>query len=497
MRIVYFVILGIVILLRVCAILRKPDLPVTDNSYSKVFLAPAALICNTASGIVRKKSVGCRNKHSIKDQKLAQNLQLLYPGDSADSRIYRYRVELVSTILLVVTVGVTVCIIMSYLAETEGVLTDGRTIYRNTYEGDPVETRLSAGVITGENKSEEFDIGLSVPARIYSREEADALFEQMSESADDLLLNGNDNPDHIMRPLKLITSVSGYPFTISWESSDYELIDYDGIVHNEDLTEPKMVQLTGDCSYMGNHWYLIRDLQVVPKELTASEMIYEEIMASIQKADEKSSTSDHITLPASVFGKSLSWTEKLNDLSPMILFGVLLLCVFIVPFRESEINSQIKKRSRDLLIEYPAFVSQLTLLLGAGMSVRNCLVGMGKKAGKKSSKGNTCLEKELIITAHELEVGISEPEAIEHFGKRCKTREYMRFSALLIQNMKKGSSDLIGMLKAESEDAFTLRKNEARKLGEEASTKLLLPMVMMLTVVMIIIMVPAYMSFSS
>ncbi len=73
----------------------------------------------------------------------------------------------------------------------------------------------------------------------------------------------------------------------------------------------------------------------------------------------------------------------------------------------------------------------------------------------------------------------------------------MRFSALLIQNMKKGRTDLIGMLKEESEDAFTLRKNEARKLGEEASTKLLLPMVMMLTVVMIIIMVPAYMSFSS
>ena len=131
------------------------------------------------------------------------------------------------------------------------------------------------------------------------------------------------------------------------------------------------------------------------------------------------------------------------------------------------------------------------------MSVRNCLLKLGHRASGMRPRDRTSLDSELLLTAHELEVGISEPDAIEHFGKRCGTREYMRFSALLIQNMKKGSTDLIGMLKEESEDAFALRKNEARKLGEEASTKLLLPMVMMLTVVMIIIMVPAYMSFSS
>ena len=39
------------------------------------------------------------------------------------------------------------------------------------------------------------------------------------------------------------------------------------------------------------------------------------------------------------------------------------------------------------------------------------------------------------------------------------------------------------------------RKGLAKKLGEEAGTKLLLPMMMMLCIVMVIIMIPAYFSF--
>ena len=40
------------------------------------------------------------------------------------------------------------------------------------------------------------------------------------------------------------------------------------------------------------------------------------------------------------------------------------------------------------------------------------------------------------------------------------------------------------------------RRNLAKKLGEQAGTKLLFPMMLMLLVVMVILMVPAMMSFS-
>ena len=51
------------------------------------------------------------------------------------------------------------------------------------------------------------------------------------------------------------------------------------------------------------------------------------------------------------------------------------------------------------------------------------------------------------------------------------------------------------MLERESTEAWEERKRKARVLGEAAATKLLVPMIMMLIVVMAIVMIPAFMSF--
>ena len=52
------------------------------------------------------------------------------------------------------------------------------------------------------------------------------------------------------------------------------------------------------------------------------------------------------------------------------------------------------------------------------------------------------------------------------------------------------------LLELEAIDAFEERKNMAKKYGEEAGTKMLFPMIVMLVVVMGIIMLPAVMAFS-
>jgi len=51
------------------------------------------------------------------------------------------------------------------------------------------------------------------------------------------------------------------------------------------------------------------------------------------------------------------------------------------------------------------------------------------------------------------------------------------------------------MLEKESLEAFEERKNMAKRLGEEAGIKLLAPMAIMLIIVMIIVIVPAMLSF--
>ena len=85
--------------------------------------------------------------------------------------------------------------------------------------------------------------------------------------------------------------------------------------------------------------------------------------------------------------------------------------------------------------------------------------------------------------------------AYERFGRRCRIPSYNKLAAMLSQNMRKGAANLPLLLKEEAADAFEERKHSARKQGEKAGTKLLVPMMMLLGMTMVIIMVPAFQTY--
>ena len=146
-------------------------------------------------------------------------------------------------------------------------------------------------------------------------------------------------------------------------------------------------------------------------------------------------------------------------------------------------------------MDYPEIVNKLSLYMGAGMTIRNAFVKMGEDYKKNRKERRRYVYEEILITCNELQSGRSESDAYDHFGRRCQVSVYMKLCTLLSQNIRKGSNDLLHMLRQEADNAFAERKNLAKKLGEEAGTKLLLPMMMMLCIVMVLIMIPAYFSF--
>ena len=60
--------------------------------------------------------------------------------------------------------------------------------------------------------------------------------------------------------------------------------------------------------------------------------------------------------------------------------------------------------------------------------------------------------------------------------------------------IKKGSKGISEMLRMEAVQALEDRKSRARQLGEEAGTRLLIPMLLMLIIVITIVVVPAFLS---
>ena len=192
-----------------------------------------------------------------------------------------------------------------------------------------------------------------------------------------------------------------------------------------------------------------------------------------------------------------------------VLLLAFTVCVLAWYAMDSRLHSRTKERSRQLAIDYPQLTSKIVLYLGAGMSVRNVFYKCGAdyraKQAARDSGGRKMngkrqeprfLYEEILLVCNELDSGIPEAEAYMHFGRRCHSRQYNRLASLLVQNLRRGNDTLLQVLQEEARSSFEERKNLARELGEEAGTRLLLPMMLMLAITMLIIIVPAYFGFS-
>ena len=172
-----------------------------------------------------------------------------------------------------------------------------------------------------------------------------------------------------------------------------------------------------------------------------------------------------------------------------ILLLIILIFLWILP--DNNLSAKIGERNRQLLTDYALLVNKLALYMGAGLSLRSAIIKIAQSADK-----TRFFAKELEIAVRELENGISEQRVIERFADRCGIPCYIKLSVLLNQNIRKGNNNLQKQLREEVKKAFEERKILAGKYAQEAGTKLLLPMVLMLIVVMIMIMYPAFVSFT-
>ena len=178
-----------------------------------------------------------------------------------------------------------------------------------------------------------------------------------------------------------------------------------------------------------------------------------------------------------------------------VLLLVVVLCVYIVYRKHEKVRQEKRIRTETLLRQYPGMISKFTMLLSAGTTVRGAWEKIVQNyVEHKEALGIQLVYEEMAMTLREMQGGISEAEAYERFGKRCGNSTYMKFGMLLSLNLRKGSKGLSDMMRMEAIQAFENRKSTAKRLGEEAGTKLLMPMVGMLAVVFIMVMVPAFLS---
>ena len=167
-----------------------------------------------------------------------------------------------------------------------------------------------------------------------------------------------------------------------------------------------------------------------------------------------------------------------------------LILVLLIPFWiDKELDKKINRRKRAILIDLPEFINTLAVLINAGLPLNAALQKI-----TRDRNAHRPLYKELRQLMVEINAGRSINQAYEDFAQRCKVPEITRFVSAVLQNLNRGTADLVYVLRMLSQEAWAQRKDIAKKQGEEASSKLVLPMVMVFLAVALIVLAPAMMS---
>lgn len=437
------------------------------------------------SGIWKKKS------SLLCPTKVKQNIGTLYPGD-AQNRIRQHVIQKIRKCLLVFMAGIFLSLLVLADGYANREIKENR-IGRADYGEKSKEVPMVAEI--GEEKQE---IVLSVEERQYTRDELEEQLSSLLTDLEDQIKGDNLDLEHVKTDLNLMTSFPEYPFQAAWECQDYSLIDSDGTVKNEEV--PEEGQVTGINvvftykEFRAEHLFYIH---IFPPDQADEDRILERLQAAVDEADYQTRYDPEMVLPAKMDDTEIIWKEKKDSNWIYLLVLTVLVSIVLYFVQDQDINQKMEKRDIQMKQDYTELVSKLSIYLGAGMSARQSwekIVNDYEK-NKKNEKEKHYLYEEMGIACQEMKSGISEVSAYDHFGKRCRLQIYLKFSTLLVQNLRKGTTSLGKILKEESRIAFEDRKNEARKRGEEAGTKMLIPMMLMLCMVMIMIMVPAFLTF--
>lgn len=369
--------------------------------------------------------------------------------------------------------------------QTAGSLEHGSLQRKEPGEGSSQKS-LEA-IVDGES----YDINVEIAERRFTKKEVKKELKKAKKEIDATFLGDNKSLNSVKKPVVMKDSYRNGNVEAEWRLDSYDVINTEGEFVKKEL--PKKGVLLEACVLLScgeeTEEYSF-GFHVFSPDLS----VKEQIETALEKQNQKNKTKKNFILPKKLGKKEIQWKEQNpHTVEILLLLGVV--TGVLLKFRGlEEERKKKKKREEELLLSYPQLVTTLALLIGAGMPVSKAWGRMAGRYKKNGTVKNAAYE-EICYTWNEIQDGVGERKAYENFGNRCALWQYKRLASLLTQNLRKGSSELTELLSKESELAMEQRRNLAKRLGEEAGTKLLLPMMLMLCMIVALIIVPALIKF--
>ncbi|MCL2356943.1 MAG: type II secretion system F family protein [Defluviitaleaceae bacterium] len=146
------------------------------------------------------------------------------------------------------------------------------------------------------------------------------------------------------------------------------------------------------------------------------------------------------------------------------------------------LRSKAQKRREEIMSDFAQAVTEIALLTSSGMEMFRAWGDVCQNPER-----NGALFREMRQVSADIEYGAQPSAALEGFIRRCATKDTSRLGASILQNLTRGNEELSIFLTELSREAWEERKHTARQLGEQARSKLMLPMGLIFFGIMIMV----------
>lgn len=389
--------------------------------------------------------------------------------------------------VLVLCAGIVITIAMGISAYQNTKIQNGYEFPQNEAGEGSYEQKVIASI----EGYEEIPVTITVEEEELSKEEAEAELEKAAELLDDILKGENESLSKVTENLNFADSIPGTFVEVDWLLKNFEYFYSDGTIREDvEFSEPIELKISAILSCQEYFRDYEAVITLLPKEMTEKERFEKYI-----EQESVHSQKDHVlVLPKTYEGNSITWKKPMDYTFLSFLLLTIGAMVFLKVGGARDEKEEKRVRLAELEKDYAQIVSKFTMLLSAGLSVRNAWERIVRLYGGKQEKKKAIYE-EMSWALKEMQKGVSELEVYEKFGERVGQIHYKKMMALFISDKRRGSINLLEAMEQEMFQAWEEQKRKTRQQGEKIGTKLLAPMMGMLAVVFIMILVPAFLSF--
>lgn len=342
--------------------------------------------------------------------------------------------------------------------------------------------------VSGIDDEEQLKYTGQIEAKKIAEDEIQNFLNKTLDQIEKSMFREGESGDRVLTGVNIPSSLQKNPINISFSTSESGVLLENGDINFDLVKEKQLITVKLLASYEGREAERNIDITLFPKLMTEEERIRLAVKDEMDKLL-AGGENEIIEIPDEVEGHGVKVFIPKEEITGSIAgFTLLLIICLFIGFNENN-KKRIKDREEELKNGYTEFVGRFVILLGAGLSVS--AVWKKLEAGFASNKS---LNEEIRLTLWETANGKTEREAYENFGRRIGGTQYAKLVSVITQSLKLGSGQLLARLEAELEAAMFERRNEAKVMGEMADTKLLMPMMLQLVLIMLIIMVPALMA---